>query len=316
MKRVFCKICNVETKYSRRTFAKYHLLREHNLGSKGYYDLFKDDKKEGECRICNKPTFFRNIEEGYNRFCSNACSLLDVDVSNKKIESAQKKREREKEKYNGKIFLQTRECIDKIKAAKEKKYGNKNYCNVDKVKKTKKEKYGNPNYCNVDKIKKTVFDRYGGYEYTYRKTVEACKKKYGTDNYFKTELFRDLMEATGQWVPLKDLSKYEVYKRKVRAETKKWAKQLYNNWDGNDYYNGQKLVTYAEWKVLYPGINVSNNKLQPSIDHKISVSHGFVNGISHKKIGNIENLCICSRDTNVRKNYKTDKQYNKIIKRR
>jgi hypothetical protein len=221
---------------------------------------------------------------------------------------------KEKEKYNGKIFLQTKECVDKIGDTKKKRYGDKKYCNISKIAKTKKEKYGDSKYCNVEKIKQTVFERYGGYEYGYRKTAEACKNKYGIDNYFKTELFRDLMETRGQWIPLKNLSKYEIYKRKVKSETKKWTKQLYKKWDGRDYYNGKKLISYGEWKKMYPNVNVSNNKLQPSIDHKVSVSYGFINGISYKEIGNIKNLCICARDTNVRKNYRTNRQYNKIRK--
>ena len=287
MKVVFCKICNKETKYTRRTFAKYHLRKEHNISSKEYYDKFKIDNGEGSCKICGKSTFFKNIEEGYNVFCSNACSHLDEDVIKKKMDS---RSFNEREKYDGKLFLQTDECIDKIK-------------------KTKKQRYGDENYCNSDKIKKTIFDKYGGYDYQQRQTKRAVLEEYGVDNFFKTEQFREAMEDEGKWVSLDLLSKFEKYRREVNKETRKWREELFLKWDGRDFYNGDKLITYKEWKRINPEIHVSNNKLQPTVDHKVSIVYGFNNSIDAKVIGNIDNLCICSRDTNVRKNYKTNRQY-------
>ena len=308
MKKVFCKICDKETIYSRQTFAKHHLIKEHGLTSRDYYDRFKIEEKEGLCKICGKPTFFRNIEEGYNEFCSNLCSIKDKDVSDKKVKV---RLERERRKYNGKIFLQTKEYVDKVKAIKKKKYGDENYCNAKKIAKTKKRKYGDSSFCNVDKIRKTMMEKYGGYQHLYNQTKKACVKKYGVDNYFKTDEFRKSMELDRKWVPLERLSEYEIYKRRVKKETRKWKKELFSKWDGRDYYTGEKLITYEEWKRKRNGLHVSKNKLQPTIDHKISVVYGFNKDIEPEAIGNIDNLCICSRDINVRKNYQTNEQYDK-----
>ena len=306
MKRCFCKICNKKTIYSRQTFAKYHLIKEHNLTSKDYYDLYKINDSDGLCKICGRKTFFRNIEEGYNTFCSNACSTKDKDVSIKKTKT---RLYNEREKYNGKIFLQTNEFINKTKRTKKLRYGDSKYCNTKKIKRTKKLRYGDSKYCNSDKIRKTIIERYGGFKYLYEQTQEACLKKYGVDNYFKTDDFRKLMEREQRWVPLNRLSEYEKYRREVKKETRKWEKELFSKWDGNDYYNGEKLITYEEWKNKFNGQHVSSNKLQPTIDHKVSVVYGFNNDICPKIIGNINNLCICSRDTNIRKGCRTNRQY-------
>ena len=309
---MYCEICKKETEYSVVGFTRYHLQKEHNIGkNKQYYDLYcKKNDEDGKCKVCGEETHFNGILKGYSLFCSNACSLLDDGVYKQKVESAKRRRVREQKKYGGKIFLQTKECTDKIKATKKERYGDEKYCNVDKIKTTKQERYGDASYCNTKKIRRTMLSKYGGFEQAQQQYAKSMKKKYGVDNYFKTKEFRESMEARGQWISLKKLSKYELYKRKVRSETKRWKKQLYENWDGRDYYTGKKLVTYAEWKKIYPNINVSNNKLQPSIDHKISVTYGFIHNISYKIIGNIKNLCICSREINVTKNYKTINQYN------
>jgi len=315
MKKIYCLICKEKTKYNIRTFVKCHLRKEHDITGKQYYDRYcREHDKEGKCRVCGKKTHFNGILRGYSIFCSNACSLLDDSVYRKKMRALKKRCDREREKYNGKIFLQTKEYVDNVKSIKKKRYGDEKYCNVKQILKTKKERYGDPTYCNVKKIRRTILRKYGGNQYIQQKTVDACKKKYGVDTYFKTMEFRRLMEKRGQWAPLKNISKYEIYKRKVGSETKRWKKILYDKWDGTDYYNGKKLITHQEWKKMYPNINVSNNRLQPSIDHKISVAYGFANKISYKIIGNIKNLCICSRDINVRKNYKIAKEYKKVIK--
>jgi hypothetical protein len=89
-------------------------------------------------------------------------------------------------------------------------------------------------------------------------------------------------------------------------ETRKWKKTLYENWDGLDYYTRKKLVTHKEWIEKFPDISPSNNIDQPSIDHKLSIVYGYKNGIDPVVIGSIDNLCVCSRETNVKKNYKTE----------
>ena len=70
------------------------------------------------------------------------------------------------------------------------------------------------------------------------------------------------------------------------------------------------MVTNSEWRKLNSNSHVSKNPLQPTIDHIIPIAYGYLKNISYKVIGGYDNLCICSRDYNVRKNGKfMRKQY-------
>ncbi len=299
--RVFCKLCNEQTNYTRQTFCKHHLKVVHNISSKEYYDKIKTND-DGFCKTCGEKVSFRNIIDGYAEYCSNICA-----VSNENFQKNANtiRMEKEKLRYDGKIFLQTEQFKEKSSLSRIKKYGDKNYCNKEKIKTTKKEKYGDENYCNLEKIKDTKRERYNNENYNnFEKYKKTCLSKYDVDNFIKTEIFRLNMEKDGHWVSLESRSDFELYKRAVKKETRKWKKILYKNWNGFDFYTGKKLITHKEWKEKFPNINPSNNPDQPSIDHKISVVYGYKNKICPEIIGNIENLCICSRDTNVRKNYR------------
>ena len=97
------------------------------------------------------------------------------------------------------------------------------------------------------------------------------------------------------------LNEFQRYRSEVMSETKKHIKRLYLDWNGTDYYSGEKLITTIEYKILYPNKNICSNLLQPCVDHKISVKFGFDNNIDPKIIGNIKNLTICSRYNNNKK---------------
>ena len=97
----------------------------------------------------------------------------------------------------------------------------------------------------------------------------------------------------GLFVPLEQKSEFEHYVAKVWAETRKHKKHLLKEWNGYDFYTGEKLETNAK---------DFNNKLYRTIDHKISIYDGFRNNIDPKIIGSRDNLCITSRSNNSIKN--------------
>lgn len=77
---VTCLICN-EKLHSEGTLAHvytklfYHINTVHGITSqKDYYDDFIKQEDEGTCPICGKPTEFKSIALGYNKFCSAECS--------------------------------------------------------------------------------------------------------------------------------------------------------------------------------------------------------------------------------------------------
>jgi hypothetical protein len=83
---------------------------------------------------------------------------------------------------------------------------------------------------------------------------------------------------------------YLFYKNECRRFTRRNIKKLFEKWDGKDYYDGEDIKDYFQLE--------HNNRLYPTIDHKISVYHGFKNDIDPKVIGSLENLCITKRTIN------------------
>jgi hypothetical protein len=304
---IFCKICNSQTTYGIETFAKYHLKKIHGLTSKEYYDQTKQ-YNEGLCKVCGNPTFFRNINEGYNIFCSNKCAVSDSEQLKMNIE---KSREAQRKKYNGKLFFETKEGQKKVQKNVKKKYGTKscfgNAYIKDKIQTTNIKKYGVANPFKSKTIQQTALQnkiKIYGNGCNIEKHKETCLKKYGVDNFNKTRRFRRYMESIGKWVSLKTLTKFEKYRRAVNKETRKNKKNLFALWNGLCYYTNKKLITLNEWKEMNTNLSPSRNSLHPTIDHKVSIINGFVNNISPEIIGGMDNLCICARYVNTKKNYK------------
>lgn len=297
---VFCKLCMFQTKYTRQTFARYHLKKVHNINSKEYYDNFKKSR-EGICKTCGKSTVFRNIKEGYAVFCSNICVVTNSEL---KQLSAKKRLSRERINFSGLTLFQTAEFKKNAITSRINKYGDPNYCNTEKIRQTKLNKYGDPNYCNVEKIVRTKINKYGSHKAAsnLKKREQSLLLKYGASHISKTVAFREHMEASGFWVPLSDISESTLYRRKVKAETNKWKMRLYSECDGFCYYSKKHLVTNKEWSSNNPSIHVSRNPMQPTIDHIVPVIYGFLNNITPKTIGHYDNLCICSRIQNTIKN--------------
>ena len=83
---------------------------------------------------------------------------------------------------------------------------------------------------------------------------------------------------------------FEIYRNVIRKLTYKNKKELFNNWDGYDYYVGEYIKEYLSLH--------NTNKKYPTIDHKMSLYYGFNNNIPPYINGNIENLCITKRTIN------------------
>ena len=68
-------------------------------------------------------------------------------------------------------------------------------------------------------------------------------EKYGVDNPMKVSLIKNKMKETkiknGNQVPDELLDSYLLYRRNVDNNTD--TKELFNNWDGYDYYDGEYI---------------------------------------------------------------------------
>jgi len=106
----------------------------------------------------------------------------------------------------------------------------------------------------------------------------------------------------GYQLNFKQMLIYKLYYRKVFNETKKFKKELFKNWNGLDYYTGKYIK------------NKRSIKNKATVDHKYSVLYGFINKINPFIIGNIDNLCICSKSINSSKSYKIESTFKKELK--
>ena len=67
-----CKICNRECK----SFGSLgtHIVKQHHISVKDYYDSHSKQDNEGKCIVCNYQTEFKTISEGYRKTCGKTCA--------------------------------------------------------------------------------------------------------------------------------------------------------------------------------------------------------------------------------------------------
>ena len=64
-----------------------HLKAKHSLTTRDYYDTYLKKPDEGICKVCGKPTSYKNITIGYVDHCSNKCAQSDPDIMEKKTQT-------------------------------------------------------------------------------------------------------------------------------------------------------------------------------------------------------------------------------------
>lgn len=326
---VYCKICNMQTKYTTDTFSRYHLKPVHTISVQDYYDKYLgngDDK----CKLCGNKCSFITMNQGYYDYCSNDCRNKDPEFRkmlshaiNTKVDKEKAKETRKKtckKKYGKEFVFQIEEFQEKQKQTLIEKYGvSHNFLMEDCIEKRWKTLNGNKEEINKKRkafwtdtnIKKvndtrieTLHERYGAdidNVMDLDGTIEAINKtfneKYGEDWFVETDMFRQIMEDVHGWIPEEQRQKYYNYCLKVLKETRKYSKLLFNNWNGLCYYTCFKLN------------NIQMHSLQVTIDHKTSKYYGYINDISPIEIGRMDNLCLCSRYINLYKNKKTEQEF-------
>lgn len=203
-------------------------------------------------------------------------------------------------KYGFESHLQSNLIKNKIKETNLIKYGVKNVFQSesikDKIKETNLEKYGteyaNQNEEVKDKIKETNLIKYGYKNAAQSDSVKSKIKKSRVKN--------------NSWVSDEDRSDFENYENSIENKTKLVRHELFEKWNGYDYYDGE----YIKNNINLNHLNVNF----PTIDHKISIYSGFKNNIPFEEIANIENLCITKRGINSKKNRLTEEEFYKKYK--
>ena len=208
------------------------------------------------------------------------------------------------EKYGVEHISQSNEIKAKVKKTNLEKYGSECYNTSDVSKEKNKVLYGVEYYSQTDdfknKWKYTMKEKYGKEFYSqtedFKKQVKlTCLKNYGVDSPMKN---RDIVEKSLKSRGLDfESDEYLIYRRKVNNLTKKNKKELFENWNGYDFYDNEYIKDnlVLSW----------NSGKYPTIDHKISAYDGFKNGIPPEEISKMENLCITKKSINSSKNRKS-----------
>lgn len=198
----------------------------------------------------------------------------------------------------------------------------------DKIKETCLDKYGADSYSKTDKhkedYKKIMLDKYGVDNPSKSSELQQKKKnimneRYGVDYYVLSKDFKDKSEKTslknyGVDHPMKDRNRvekmlkargldfetdeYKMYRGQVDKHTRRNKKELFENWDGYDYYDNEYIKDNLKLKGQHGDY--------PTIDHKISVYEGYKNNISPEELAFLCNLCITKRWINSSKNNKSN----------
>lgn len=209
--------------------------------------------------------------------------------------------------------FQNEKVKEKSKETNLRIYGFENAAHNPEVKAKYTEKIKLSSSEALIKRKETNLNKFGT-EYVYQSDYAKDKTKsiklelYGDENYNNTEKMKQTKIDNGQILSDDQLTDWEAYRRKVQSKlTKSFKKELYDNWDGYDYYDGE---------YIKDNLNLSGwDRLSPSIDHKVSIFDGFTNNIPFETISSIDNICITKRHINSSKNSLSEDEYNEWLNR-
>jgi hypothetical protein len=280
---------------------------------------------------CGNPVKYLKYSVGYSKRCSKECVYSDPEVSNKRKKTCLRK-------YGVTSFTKTESYLEKTKQTNIKKYGKDFYLQSDDCKLKSREhslkKYGTEHHMmspiflesfknkiiykfgvdNVSKLdfvknkKAKTFQRNFGLNHIFQSNdlkSEYMMNKHGVKHNTQLEWVLKKMRETGikngNYTPDELKTEFQKYRKNVNKITNKNKKQLLIHWNGNDYYDGE---------LIKDNFNLNyNNENYPTIDHKISIQHGFLNEIDPSIIGGLENLCITKRSINIYKNKLTEEQF-------
>lgn len=185
-------------------------------------------------------------------------------------------------------------------------------CGYEKNKELNLLKYGVEHTLNLEEVKisrfKTNIDKYGSKSPFSSKIIKNKSKitnieKYGFENVFQNKEIIEKIKQTNfknkRWSL--DYNNYAIYRRRVKLLTNNIKSELIKKWNGYDYYDDEYIK--ENLKLHY------NDRLYPTIDHKISVLNGFNTGLSPEFISDINNLCITKKYINSKKSNLNDNEF-------
>jgi len=301
---------------------------------KSYLKFTNNMQEKYYCKSCNNIKVKKTNLERYGVECNSQLFSNKEKVTEKwklknedDIENIQIKRKQTNlEKYGVEDYFND----IKYKETCLNKYGVDNISKLEDIKKkvveTKLEKFGYINNSQCIKNKEKVTEKWKNkteeelnnildkrkifflgefgyenfsqtpeYKQKYKKT---CLDKYGFEFSTQSSEVKERIKKSrilkGIQISDDKLTDWEIYQRKVTCLTNKIKKELFEKWNGYDYYDNEYIQN--NFDLGYIHVNY------PTIDHKISTFHGFENNITPEEISNIGNLCITKRKINSSKN--------------
>jgi hypothetical protein len=185
----------------------------------------------------------------------------------------------------------TNESKQKRKDTNKKLYGVDNYTMtneyLERTKKTNNDLYGvdHPMKSKIirDKLTKTFIEKYG---VEHPMKIKEFALKAG-ESSLKSKIKKGIS------VDRSDITKWINYNRMVRKLTHRNKKELFEKWNGFDYYDNEYILDYLLFEYTHENY--------PCVDHKISILYGFQNNIPIEEISDINNLCVTKRSINSKK---------------
>lgn len=211
-------------------------------------------------------------------------------------------------------------------------------CRDIKTKNSNLEKYGVENVMQIEEVKEKMYEtnlkKYGHMcsaqsDEIKEKSKQTCLKKYGVEYFFESDEMREKVKKTNlerygvenvmqvseikkknqeTWYKNHGVgndSEFIKYSKLVRKLTKRNIIELYDRWDGYDYYDDEYIKDNLK---LY-----KHDPNYPNIDHKISIYYGYKNRIPAKELSYINNLCITKKKINSSKNRKSIEEFSKKV---
>lgn len=248
MNETICKICNLSI--SNRLFKKH--LELHSISQQTYYDTYIG---KCVCAVCGKPTKFKDIFKGYNKYCSKSClnkSIIhSISVKNTKTirygNPTYNNPNKIRESLVGRTEDKKQKSVLKRKSTCMKKYGNETYNNSKKYKETCLTVYGTTIPFASDSIKKKIAERYQ-LKYDEEKKAIYAKRQATFNSKTEDEMKRICQKHRDAYVLKSDIEKDKIKRKQYLTKKKNHSFKVSKT---EDLCYEQLLTIYPEAKHGY-----------------------------------------------------------------
>jgi|694.fasta_scaffold00081_105 hypothetical protein len=297
--KVKCAMCQVELKNI--SGLSHHIRNKHSLNSKQYYDQFIKTNNAGSCVICNKPTSWKSLSDGYKTTCSHSCGGV-LHRQHLKLDVIKYKKFTDTVAKNTKNIWSLRE-------------GNEQKQQIsNKISKTLKKR---ANKMTTEQRRKTFgwLNKYTGVD-----------RQREIDKLLKTGIhawWKNCTQEQREYVHLTRRGEYRHWLQKNKTtltaheHTRVEIRQMFNKYITDllakkqlrfdNYLQYRKEVdrlsniTYTRYKNIINPENLKRSTHSYHLDHKVSVYEGFMYNIPPDIISSVWNLQMLSAKDNYTK---------------